>query len=453
MKDKKGIVLLLFFGVLMGALDVAIVGPSLSSIEKSLHIIPSLVGWTVSIYVLFNLMGISLFARLSDVFGRRNIYISAITIFAFGSLWVAFASSFEQLLIGRAIQGFGASGIFPVASALVGDLFPPEKRGQILGMIGAVFGVAFMIGPIFAGVMLHFFPWNYMFTINIPFAALLIFFSYKLLPSHKSETVIKIDWGGIVSLGVALGMLAYAISNIKMTGVNFDIAHVIAPLVIALISVAFLVRIETRTESPILKFSLFKNKNIVIAVLIATVTGIIEVSFMFLPKFLASTFQLNPSKASFMLVPIVLATAVGSPIFGKLIDKLGIKPIVITGLSLCLVGFITLYKSSASIYIFIIGGIITGLGLSVILGSSLRYIVLNNTDTADRATSQGLLTIFSSLGRLTGSSIVSALMASYLADNIYSKLFIGIAIALAIMVTVSFQLENQKFNKHTPENI
>lgn len=109
--------------------------------------------------------------------------------------------TFEYLLIGRAIQGFGASGIFPVANALVGDLFPVEKRGRILGLIGAVFGLAFMIGPFLAGTLLLYFQWHVLFIINLPISFILIYYSFKVLPSKSVMGVNRIDWGGINLVG------------------------------------------------------------------------------------------------------------------------------------------------------------------------------------------------------------------------------------------------------------
>jgi len=173
-KSNRRILAILFTGVLMGALDISIVGPAIPSIEEKLLVEPRLLGWIFSIYVLFNLTGVSLFARLSDIFGRRNIYMVSLGIFALGSLIVSTSKSFDTLLIGRAVQGFGASGIFPVASAVVGDIFPPEKRGQVLGLIGAVFGLAFLIGPIIAGILLNFFEWTVLFLILIISSAILL---------------------------------------------------------------------------------------------------------------------------------------------------------------------------------------------------------------------------------------------------------------------------------------
>ena len=129
--NQKKILALLFVGVLMGALDISIVGPAIPSIEKTIDVAAKDIGWIFSIYVLFNLVGISLFAKLSDLYGRRSIYMLSLALFAIGSLVVALADDFQILLIGRSIQGFGSSGIFPVASAVIGDIFPPGKTRQV----------------------------------------------------------------------------------------------------------------------------------------------------------------------------------------------------------------------------------------------------------------------------------------------------------------------------------
>ncbi len=147
-KARNRLLLVLFVGVLMGALDIAIVGPALPTIRDFFGVDDRAAAWIFSIYVLFNLVSTPLMAKLSDLYGRRSIYIMDVAIFAAGSLVVALAPAFAFVLIGRAIQGLGAGGIFPVASAVIGDTFPPEKRGSALGLIGAVFGLAFIIGPI-----------------------------------------------------------------------------------------------------------------------------------------------------------------------------------------------------------------------------------------------------------------------------------------------------------------
>ncbi len=122
----------------MVALDIAIVGPALPAIQDTFGVSERAIAWVFSMFVLFNLVGLPLMAKLSDVFGRRLVYTLDILLFGVGSIIVAFSPSFTVLLIGRAVQGVAASGIFPVASAVIGDVFEPERRGRALGVLGAV---------------------------------------------------------------------------------------------------------------------------------------------------------------------------------------------------------------------------------------------------------------------------------------------------------------------------
>jgi MFS family permease len=442
-RGHKSVITLLFIGVLMGALDISIVGPAIPSIENYLKLDPRYSGWIFSIYVLFNLIGISLFARLSDIYGRRNIYIAALAIFASGSLIVSLSHNFSILLVGRAVQGFGASGIFPVASALVGDLFPPEKRGRILGLIGAVFGLAFLMGPFIAGLLLHYFEWHSLFIINLPVSVILIYYSYRILPSVPSGNISKIDWGGIISLGTGLAGFTFCLNNINASALQAGLSEIkfILPLLTSLISFAILFTVERRVKDPIIIFGFFTNHQIVIAGIIAFVTGVVQACFVFIPKFVVQRFLVTPSAASFMLTPFVLATAVGSPFFGRMIDRFGAKRIVITGLSLLGAGFYLLSLTGSHKVVYYISGVLVGLGLSVLAGSSLRYIVLNNTSTEERATSQGMLTILISTGQITGSAAVGLLLGSIAGGRVFADIFTGVSILLLMMLFLSMGLD------------
>jgi len=443
-KSQNAVIGLLFVGVLMGALDISIVGPALPSIETFLKFDPRFSGWVFSIYVLFNLIGISLFARMSDIYGRRNIYIFALAIFAAGSLWVSLSGSFGALLAGRAVQGFGASGIFPVASALVGDLFPREKRGRILGMIGAVFGLAFLMGPFIAGVVLRYFEWHILFIINIPISLVLIYYSMRILPSVPNKNVSVIDWGGIVTLGIALAGFTIGLNNIDTSqGVSgFTHLKVILPLSAAVLSSVLLLTVERRAKDPVIRLGFFRNRQISIAGTLALVTGTVQASFVFIPTFVVQEFSVSPSTASFMLTPFVLATAAGSPVFGRMIDRYGVKKIIIAGLVMLAGGFYLLSVTGTAKGIYYLSGVLVGLGLSVLAGSSLRYIVLNNTSSEDRAVSQGMLTIFTSIGQITGTAVIGMLMAS-MTTGVFRNVFRGVVVLLSAMLLVSLWLEGK----------
>lgn len=443
-KSNRAVIGLLFVGVLMGALDISIVGPALPSIETFLKLDPRYAGWIFSIYVLFNLTGISLFARMSDIYGRRNIYILALAIFAAGSLWVSLAGSFGSLLAGRAIQGFGASGIFPVASALVGDLFPRERRGRILGLIGAVFGLAFLMGPFIAGVVLKYFQWHVLFVINIPISLVLIYFSMKVLPSVPDENVTVIDWGGIITLAIALAGFTIGLNSIDTEKGLSGLLElkVLLPLAAAAVSFALLLFIERKAKFPVIKLTFFTNRQITIAGILAFVTGVVQATFVFIPTFVVQQFSVSPSTASFMLTPFVLATAAGSPLFGRMIDRFGAKKIIIAGLLLLAAGFYLIAVTGTGREIYYLSGVLVGLGLSVLAGSSLRYIILNNTSHEDRATSQGMLTIFTSIGQITGTAVIGLLFASGM-EGAFGTMFRGITVLAAVMLLLSLRLEDK----------
>jgi MFS family permease len=445
-KSDKRTLAVLFLGVLMGALDISIVGPAIPSIENSINIDSRLLGWIFSIYVLFNLTGISLFARLSDIYGRRKIYILSIAVFAFGSIIVSVSQDFTFLLIGRAIQGFGASGIFPVASAVVGDIFPKEKRGRVLGLIGAVFGFAFIIGPIIAGVLLKYFHWQALFLINIPIAVFLIVASLRYIPSGGVKIKGDFDWKGILSLAIMLAAFTYGINNFQ----NNDFLHSLLSLKVFPFLAAFLlllpltIYLEKNADNPVLKIEFFRNPQIVIAGFIAIATGIMQSSFVFIPNYAVNSFGISASTASFMLVPLVLATAIGSPVFGRLIDALGSKIVIILGLVLATAGFYLLHMADQQKILFYTAGALIGLGLSVLSGSSLRYIMLNETSQLDRAVTQGMLTIFISLGQLTGAALIGVIIASSSGVIGFKHVFLYQSILLFMVIFLSFRLKSKK---------
>ena len=447
--SDKRILSILFTGVLMGALDIAIVGPAIPSIETALNVDPRVLGWIFSIYVLFNLVGVSFFARLSDIYGRRNIYILSLLLFGLGSIVVSFSGDYTTLLLGRAVQGFGASGIFPVASAVVGDIFPKEKRGRILGLIGAVFGLAFLVGPIIAGVLLNYFDWTSLFLINIPIVIILIPASFKYLPQTKVQESGLFDWKGLLTLGLLLASFTYGINNLESTNffqslLSLKVLPFLAASVVLLVINFF---IERSAANPVIKLSYLRNRQFVLAGTIAVVTGMLQSSFVFIPNYAVGVFEINTSEASFMLVPLVLATAIGSPVFGRLIDIYGSRLIIILGLILAAAGFFLLHRVVESRLLFYSSGILIGLGLSVLSGSSLRYIMLNETTAVDRAITQGMLTIFISLGQLTGASLIGVIIARVSDMSGYRNVFLYQTLLLFLTLISAFFLKSHAEEK------
>ena len=409
---NAGVLVLLFTGVLMGALDISIVGPAIPSIGQTIRVETRELSWIFNSYILFNLAGISLFAKLSDRFGRKSVYIAAVSIFAAGSLIVALADNYLLLVTGRAIQGLGSSGIFPVALATVGDLFPVSKRGRALGLIGAVFGIAFLAGPFIAGTILRYFPWNALFLINIPVAVLIILFSLRLLPGRIVGREVRIDYAGIILMGASLALYTIALTNLDTTDfVNSLFSVKVLPLLVfATILAVILFMVEKTEKDPVLEVKFFRSREIRLTGIIAIGLGLFQSSILFLPAMAVSRFGVTPSDASFMLVPLVLMTALGSPLNGRLVDLIGSRIIIVAGLIIAAGGLYLLGTALADRITFYLAGGLLGFGLS--MRAALNYIMLNAVNELERASSQGMLLIFISIGQITGASFIGVMAAA-----------------------------------------
>jgi EmrB/QacA subfamily drug resistance transporter len=444
-KHNKQVLWLLFAGVLMGALDIAIVGPALPAIRSRFQVPENALSWVFGIYVLFNLIGTPLMSKLSDVFGRRSIYILDVTLFAIGSLVVSLADvagGFSIVLLGRAIQGFGAGGIFPVASAVIGDTFPPEKRGSALGLIGAVFGIAFLIGPILGGVILAVGSWPWLFLINLPIAAAVILVGLKILPHTRSKETKRFDLAGMLALAGLLAAFAYGINGID-TGNFLDSlfsSRVWPFLATAVIFTFVLVLLEKRHPNPILPGSLFNRRQLTLAYILTAGAGWAEASLVFIPLLAVVALKVTSRSASFLLMPVVLAMAFGSPMVGRFLDKLGSKIVIMFGTLFTAIGMLLLSLYSSNMALFIIAGVFIGLGLSALLGAPIRYIMLNEARPEERSVAQGVVAVFTSMGQLVGAALVGAVAQS---SGNYGIAFQTIGITAVLLVFVALGLKKR----------
>ena len=412
-RRRNQILLVLFAGVLMGALDIAIVGPALPAIQAHFGLGARAMAWVFTMYVLFNLTGTPLMAKLSDAMGRRPIYVLNVSLFAVGSLVVASAPSFGVLLLGRAVQGLGAGGIFPVASAVIGDTFPAEKRGSALGLIGAVFGLAFLVGPILGGVLLML-GWRWLFLVNLPIAGAVILLSLRRLPATRPGQRGAFDWPGMLCLGLLLAALTYGLNQIDTQRFASSISSpAVWPFLVAvLLLLPILWSIEQRAEDPVLRLSLFKSRQVALVSALAAGSGLGEAAVVFVPALAVAAFGVTTSTASFMLLPAVVAMGIGAPLFGRMLDRLGSRTVVLLATGMLSAGMLVVGSLAINLPTFYVAAILTGLGLAGLLGASLRYVMLNEAPATERAAAQGALTLFTSAGQLLGGATVGAVAAS-----------------------------------------
>lgn len=451
-KARNRILLVLFVGVLMGALDIAIVGPALPTIRKSFAVDDRAIAWVFAIYVLFNLISVPLMAKLADVFGRRTIYLLDVTLFALGSLLVAISPEFWMILVGRAVQGFGAGGVFPVASAVIGDTFPPEKRGGALGLIGAVFGVAFLVGPILAGVMLAFLSWHWLFVVNLPIAVGVIIAAIRILPSGRAAQQKSFDLIGMLVLAIGLAALSYGINQIdtKNFGASVASMNVLPFLLTVVVAVPVFIYLERGAANPVINLNLFRSRQVALVSIVSVGAGFAESAIAFVPALLVAAFSITTSTASFMLLPAVLAMAVGSPTAGRMLDKYGSRVVLLVGTALTAAGMFVILFVSVGMVAFYASAILVGLGLGILLGAPLRYVMLNEARSSDRASAQGVLALNTSVGQLVGGALVGAVAASFGGGmSGYTTAFLAVGVVMAVMIVLTLGLKSQAEERAT----
>ncbi len=402
----------LFVGVLMAALDIGIVGPALPAIETTFAADERGLSWVFGIYILFQIVGAPVLAKFSDRQGRRAIYVACVAVFAAASLLVAMSPTFAVLLTGRAIQGFCAGGILPIAIAVIGDTFPAERRGRALGLIGAVFGIAFLLGPLLGGILLRW-GWQWLFLLNLPLAAFVSWQAARILPTARQPMKAPIDWLGIGLLSVMLAALAWGISALDVGALALSAGspRVLPSLLLAAVCLPALILAQRRAADPVLHPELLRSTELRLVGTIALATGLTEAAMVFLPAFAVAGLRVPETTASFMMLPLVLALIVGAPAAGRLADTLGPKRIIQGGLVVTASGLLVFGLAELTRVSFFTAGLLVGLGLSALL-APLRLAVIREVSEAQRGAGQGLLVTCLGIGRLTGAAMVGGVAAS-----------------------------------------
>jgi MFS family permease len=218
MIDRTNLPLLvtLALGVFAGALDLGVLSPALPALAHTFAIPGRDVAWVFTLYLFANVVSIPVMTKLSDVYGRRPIYIACVTTFVAGSVLAIAAPTFAVFLVARAIQAVGAGGIFPVAAAAIADRVPLERRGSALGLLGAVWGLAAIVGPTFGGVVTHFVSWRWIFAANVPLGLIVIVQSRSHVPAAAARTRGPLDVAGLALLAAQRGHRAEIACSARM---------------------------------------------------------------------------------------------------------------------------------------------------------------------------------------------------------------------------------------------
>ncbi|KAI8047722.1 major facilitator superfamily domain-containing protein [Gilbertella persicaria] len=426
--EKKGNYVLTFVGLqvalFMAALDSTIVSTALPRIGSDFNQM-SIVSWVATAYILTFDAFQPLFAKFSDIFGRKWIMIFGTCMFLFGSLLCGISTSMIMLIISRAIAGIGAAGIMSMVFIIISDLVPLEKRGSYQGIINAVFALSSVFGPLIGGSFTDYVTWRWNFYINLPIGAVALFvlFFFLHMPAPKgnlTEKLKRIDYLGtcIVLVFATLFLLAM---NFGGQTFPWKSAAVIVPLVLTVLLVALLVYVEGKVAEPLIPPRLLKNRSVASVLATNWFFGMAFFSMIYyLPIYFQVVREDSAMWSGIRLIPMELLISVFSTISGFFISKVGIyKPIPPLGMCLLTlsVGLLCLLDETTSfpkIYGYtVLGG--AGIGL---MFSSAIIALQASSEPRDVAVVTGLGNFSRILGGALGVAISSAILNSSLAKDL-----------------------------------
>lgn len=443
-KTRNLILILFLIGVFMGSLDTGIIGPVLPSIEQSFNLTSRESSWIFTLFVIAFMIGSPVMAKFSDFYGRKKIFIMDVILFGIGSCLIAFSFNIESIFLGRIIQGFGCGGIFPVAGAFIGDAFPLNERGKALGIIGSVFGISAIGGPLVGAALIPF-GWNWCFTINIPISIFIVAFALYILPDAENQRNLKIDYLGIAILSLLAISLSYGLNQIDSSNfINSLTSLNVAPfLILFIILIPIFVKVEKMAQESIVPIHMLKNNEIKIACIETLCYGIIYSSAIFIPSLVILSMGLNDQLASLMLIPILGANAVAAPILGKFLDSTGSRKLMMIGTLMLTIGLIAIAVYPNNLIFFIIAGCLIGVGMVTIIGAPLRYIVLSEAKPQERGAGQAIVNMLSSAGQLIGGALIGGVIASFSGILGYKVSLILAAVVGFIAFLFTFKLKGR----------
>lgn len=434
----------LFIGVFMSALDTAVIGPAIPALREAFAVDHRAAGLVMSVFILLSLCSTALMANLSDRYGRRPIYVASVACFALGSLLIALSPRFWMLIASRAIQGIGAGGITPVASAVVGDTLPQAQRGRALGLIGATYGMAFVLGPPLAAVLLVVASWHWIFLLNLPIAALVIVLGLKVLPQHPSTVALpRLDWSGMLATFALLGAFVLGITRMLDPLVGVSLWRWM--LAAAALLFVVLIAIERRAEQPIIPLSLFANRELAITYLLSIGGGVGMGAIIFLTSIATLGYGVSAQRSGFVLLPLVLASMLGSMASGRLLNRLGPRALLLIGFALMALGYGATAVTDHGLKLFLIASVPVGLGLGVAVGGSLRSIAIDEAPAELRGAGQGLVNICNAIGTLSAAAAIGAI-ADFGGGGVagFATAYAGVALVMLLMVGVALALKPRR---------
>jgi len=321
----------------LAALDGTIVATAVPTIVADLGGL-SRYSWIFSVYLLTSTVTVPLYGRLADLYGRRRVLLFGVVVFVVGSALCGASQSMTQLIAFRALQGIGAGAVLPIAITVVGDIYSAEQRARMQGMFSAVWGVASVVGPLVGGVLVDHASWRWIFEVNIPAGLLAMVLLVTFLREHVVHRQHRLDVEGTVLLtgGTTALLVALVRGGVDAPWGSAQIAGLLAASAVLLLG---FVLVERRAAEPIIPSELLRERLIVVSLLASGVTGVLLFgATAYLPLFVQGVLGGSATNAGLVLTPLSLGWVFAATVGGRMMPRLGYRPLVRAGVVLMAAG-------------------------------------------------------------------------------------------------------------------
>ncbi len=406
--------------LLLASLDQTIVATALPIIVGEIGGLSHL-SWIVTAYLLASTVVVPLYGKLGDLYGRRIVLQSAVTIFLAGSLLCGLAQNLPELIAFRFLQGLGGGGLIVTAIAVVGDIVPPRERGRYQGFFGGVFGLSTVLGPLLGGFIVDQFSWRWIFLINLPLGLLaLAVITRTFRPPARQPSATQIDYVGAALLALALTAIVL-VTSLGATLLTDAPVSLFALSLLSVLSLVGFVYVESRVADPLLPLSLFRNRAFLIGTSVGFIVGMaLFGSITLLPIYLQVVKGLDPTSAGLHLTPMMLGVFASSITSGQIISRIGrYKIFPVCGTAIMTVALFLLSTIDVDTPAKLASGYLLLLGLGLGMVMQILVMAVQNAVPYERlgvATSG--TTLFRSIGGSVGAALFGAIFAYALNENI-----------------------------------